>query len=326
MSGEDLDVANCIQTNFEALNEYLANGVDPSTYGRFHRSLLFHAVAKKNERAVRLLINAGADVNASDLFQVSPLIFAIFNGHDTIAKMLIDAGADVHSGNARGYNALHLAAGRGRSTEILNLLLTQKAMDVNVRSPKDGATPVFLAFHTGRIELAEWLLKAGADVNIADASDTSILHHMAKDHRIDRAQLLLDHGASATRVNRYGSTPLIWAIREPRNIEMVKLLTEYGAHPHIGCDIATEMTPYEWACYNEDQEALRHFRQWPRVPTLRALCLYLIQRRKIPHEHMSPGLFVWPLEQHRRPIPTLTRKRSRSDDTNDVNGRSVRQR
>jgi ankyrin repeat protein len=91
----------------------------------------------------------------------------------------------------------------------------------------------------------------GVDPDVTGVGGHTTLHHLATptagdEHRITRATLLLDAGASLSKRDQLlKSTPLGWACRWGR-IELVKLYLERGAEV-VESDGELWATPLAWA-------------------------------------------------------------------------------
>lgn len=105
-------------------------------------------------------------------------------------------------------------------------------------------TALHAAAHKGRVEIAEFLLKKGANVNVKDKDGYTPLHNTAdsflkgfprKRTEVDRnriAALLLTYGANVNATTNIGDTPLHRAALT-NNVGLVQLLLANGANPNI---------------------------------------------------------------------------------------------
>ncbi|MBQ7024059.1 MAG: ankyrin repeat domain-containing protein [Akkermansia sp.] len=101
--------------------------------------------------------------------------------------------------------------------------------------------PLHYACQEGYLQLAELLLRYGADPDMEDADMQTPLHFAAKHNHPDCAELLLEFGAFVDAPDIAGWTPLRSAIlRQHEN--MVALLQKHGAH-------ITEYTEKDWDLY-----------------------------------------------------------------------------
>jgi len=79
---------------------------------------------------------------------------------------LLGNGADVMARNSGGFTALHAAAFSG-SLPIAKLLLEKGAV-LEDSANKSGVTPLIVAGEENHVELAEFFIAEGADVNRAE--------------------------------------------------------------------------------------------------------------------------------------------------------------
>ena len=92
--------------------------------------------------------------------------------------------------------------------------------------------------------MIEALLKAGADVNAANANGTTVLMTAAASGNADAVKVLLDHGADLkAKENVHGQTALMFAAALNR-AAVVKLLLARGADANV----ATKVTTSSSAC------------------------------------------------------------------------------
>lgn len=113
---------------------------------------LYHAAECRDHTCLRLLMEHGIHPNGTNALK-RMLDFDDLEG----ARLLLDYGADP---NEYVPGALHHAILRGRSLEIIELLVSRGA-DVNARA-MDGTTPHTLAVRHGRADVADFLLGHGA--------------------------------------------------------------------------------------------------------------------------------------------------------------------
>ncbi|WP_336517800.1 ankyrin repeat domain-containing protein [Pollutibacter soli] len=100
-------------------------------------------------------------------------------------------------------------------------------------------------YYFERTDSAKYLLERGMNPNTGSWQNVSILHDMAQKGFIDRAELLIKHGADINAIDdEYSSTPLGMAARWGRE-EMVLFLLKNGADPNLGG--AAWASPLRWA-------------------------------------------------------------------------------
>ena len=84
-----------------------------------------------------------------------------------------------------------------------------------------------LSFYDVPLELMDWLIAQGADINVKDEYDRTPLHYHAQVNDIERVTLLLEKGADIEAIAEYDETPLHAAGYFP---EVTALLIVKGAN------------------------------------------------------------------------------------------------
>jgi len=136
-----------------------------------------------------------------------------------MARYLADLGAPVSTCTATLLG----------ETNIVKRLVTEDPACVRERGAHDISILAYTGYADQHVELAELLLKAGADVH-ARALNQTILHVAASKGHVELAQMLLDHGAeiNATFNTKQGAlTPLALAIRA-KQAKMADFLKDRG--------------------------------------------------------------------------------------------------
>jgi uncharacterized protein len=121
--------------------------------------------------------------------------------------------------------------------KLITLLATSLCLSAAAfAAPAIGSSPT-VADAVQRRETAslQSLIKAHADVNLAQPDGTSALHWAAHWNDLDTVKLLLQSKADAKAVNRYGATPLSEAVVasaiSPQAAAMIEILLKAGADP-----------------------------------------------------------------------------------------------
>src|SRR5580704_17779724 len=95
---------------------------------------------------------------------------AAARGDIAAVRALLKQGVDPNGAQGDGSTALHWAA-MNSNREMAGLLIAAKA-NVKAETRLAGITPLFLAAKDGASGIVADLLKAGADVNLANSSGT----------------------------------------------------------------------------------------------------------------------------------------------------------
>lgn len=155
----------------------------------------------------------------------SPLLFAIYNGQRAVVDALLAQGIETN---------IFEAAALGDTKRVSDLLDDHpNALDA---FSDDGFPPLGLAAFFGHADTAAFLLRNGADPDLAATNPMQVRPiHSAVANRNEQigytmAKLLIDHGAEVNVAQHGGWTPLHQAAAHGQN-EIVRLLLEHGANP-----------------------------------------------------------------------------------------------
>jgi len=157
----------------------------------------------------------------------SELADAAMNRNKDAVRSLLLKKADVNAPQVDGTTALHWAV-RADDLETADLLIRAGA-NVSVAN-REGTLPMQLAALNGSAAMIDRLIKAGANPNasLSKFGDTALMF-AARTGKVDAVKLLLDNGAQINAIETWGGTnPLMWAVSE-RHLDMVKLLIARGA-------------------------------------------------------------------------------------------------
>jgi ankyrin repeat protein len=144
-------------------------------------------------------------------------------------RALIAQQVDVNTPQADGATALAWAAHR-EDLEIAELLIRAGA---NVNAANDyGVTPLALASANGSAAMVEKLLNAGADPNAALPTGETVLMTASRTGSLAVVQSLLAHGSEANAMESWrGQTALMWAV-DQKHPQVVQALVQHGADVH----------------------------------------------------------------------------------------------
>ncbi|XP_071948207.1 poly [ADP-ribose] polymerase tankyrase-1-like [Antedon mediterranea] len=209
---------------------------------------LHNACSYGHYEVTELLVKHGAVVNVADLWKFTPLHEAAAKGKYEICKLLLKHGADPHKKNRDGNTPLDLvkegdqdvadllrgdaalieAAKKGNLARVQKLVTPE---NINCRDSQGrNSTPLHLAAGYNNVEVAEYLLESGADVNAQDKGGLIPLHNASSYGHVDIAALLIKHNTCVNAQDRWNFTPLHEAAQKGRT-QLCALLLAHGADP-----------------------------------------------------------------------------------------------
>ncbi|XP_054166727.1 ankyrin repeat domain-containing protein 17-like isoform X2 [Oppia nitens] len=214
----------CYKGHLEMVRFLLEAGADQEHKTDEMHTALMEASMDGHVEVARLLLDSGAQVNMpADSFE-SPLTLAACGGHVELAMLLLERGANIEEVNDEGYTPLMEAAREGHE-EMVALLLSQGA-DINAQTEETQETALTLACCGGFIDVADFLIKAGADI---EAGANTPLMEAAQEGHLDLVRHLINSGANVNATTSSGDTALMYA-SENGHTDVAELLLQAGAH------------------------------------------------------------------------------------------------
>ncbi|KAK7571104.1 hypothetical protein V9T40_014708 [Parthenolecanium corni] len=231
--------------------EYLlSHGADVHAKDKGGLVPLHNACSYGHYEVTEMLVKHGANVNVADLWKFTPLHEAAAKGKYDIVKLLLQNGADPAKKNRDGATPLDLvkegdqdvadllrgnaalldAAKKGNLARIQRLLTPE---NINCRDLQGrNSTPLHLAAGYNNLEVAEFLLERGADVNAQDKGGLIPLHNASSYGHLDIAALLIKYKTNVNATDKWGFTPLHEAAQKGRT-QLSALLLAHGADPFL---------------------------------------------------------------------------------------------
>ena len=217
----------------EMVKLLLEHGADPNTAPESSGSAISHT--RKDPELRNLLLWYGAREDTNDRKELEDLVSD--NALEEVEKLL-RTGADRQDLFAFWGEGILAGPAKNGRREMIELLMRYGARVPNVSK----WAPYYYFKHT---EIAALLLERGMNPNHRNWHHFTLLHHMAAEGEMEKARLLLDHGADINALDEeYRSTPLGCAARRGQK-EIVELLLERGADPNLAG--APWATPVAWA-------------------------------------------------------------------------------
>ncbi|TRX00805.1 ankyrin repeat domain-containing protein [Flavobacterium gawalongense] len=183
-------------------------------------SLLQFAAYCRNNFAVDILKKHKQKL---DIFE------AVSIGDTETVSQLLDKNPELlNSFSSDGFTALGLASFFGHLSLVK--LLLDKGANPNIASNNQfKVAPIHSACAISHFDIAELLIKHGADVNARQMQDVTPLHSAAHNGQTKISKLLIDNGADINSKMGNGQTPLFMA-NEKNFKETAELIIKHGGH------------------------------------------------------------------------------------------------
>ena len=196
------------------------------TYAGLHA-----AAARGDATEIERLVKAGARIDAQDSRSRTPLhVAAFFRRHDA-ARALLRLGANANALEQQQYDVITIAAVND-DVEMLKIALAAGGNAGAITSPYRG-TALIAAAHLGHAEVVRTLIAAKAPLDHVNnlgwtaLIESIVLGNGGKSHT-DTLEALVKAGANVNLADRNGTTPLQLA-RGRGYTAMVKILEAAGA-------------------------------------------------------------------------------------------------
>jgi len=201
----------CYRGYDDCVEALLRYGVNPSFQQQRKRTALSFAIAKNRVLCVELLIQANVDLKCVSMTEQTPL--------------------------------QEFCSSNRKSIEIASLLIKAAPDLVNLKTTQ--WSPLLSATYFSRIELVQYLLDSGAEIDCVDAMGRTALHLylLYQSNPLSGEVVLmalLQAGANPNHQDCQGKTPLILLLESHHGIHQIdpflsyiKLLLEYGADVEI---------------------------------------------------------------------------------------------
>jgi ankyrin repeat protein len=168
---------------------------------------LFKAVSDNDMAALEKCLAKGADPNERDIYGRSAMDKAIWDGSIPFVKRLINARVKLNKLGPDGLSYLERAV-RGKQWEIARLLLDAGALTNPPGNRFEDA--IYSAIQYAEPEFLKLLVTKGSD-----PKHPGYLHSAVRTKRLEIVQFFLDQGADVNQLDFNGWTPLFWALFTP---------------------------------------------------------------------------------------------------------------
>jgi ankyrin repeat protein len=181
----------------------------------------------------------------------------VASGSPELTRLFVSKGAPTLSMTKDGDGALVNAAEKG-DLELVQLMLGEQTnLPPALLSCALGA-----AAHSGNVELANFLIDKGADVNgpaCGRYGKPTVLMRAAQTGKAEMVEMILDHHPDVNLKDSNGATSLVYALEGPsENADTAKTLDLLiGAGADVNSRDNQQQTPIFMACMGQHVEGLR---------------------------------------------------------------------
>jgi ankyrin repeat protein len=190
---------------------------------------MLDAAARGDTERLEKLIAAGAPVDPTDGAKQTPLLMAVQGDHLAAAEALIKAGSNINAQAANMDTPWLLAGALGR-TDMLRLMI-HRGPDLSIRN-RFGGNALIPACERAHVETVKLLLTTGIDVDhVNNLGWTCLLEIVilgdGGPRHVEVAQLVLAAGANPNIADKDGVSPLAHAKRKGQR-EIAQLIANVG--------------------------------------------------------------------------------------------------
>ncbi|KAH6663685.1 ankyrin repeat-containing domain protein, partial [Halenospora varia] len=221
--------------HIETVEVLLQMGANPDAEGEEFGNALQAAAFDGTEEIIRLLLDAHANPNRvyGDDTYGTALQAAAYEGTLSNVELLVERGAKINASQCGKYGSALQAACHADSRDVVQYLLA-KGVNPNVRGGP-LTYPIIAATNFGYGTIVEYLVAAGADVNVKNEEDNgSALINAAMELPLAIIQLLIERGANIHDVDNDGDNALTAAAAAGDGETLVYLMDKGADIQRIG--------------------------------------------------------------------------------------------
>jgi ankyrin repeat protein len=242
---QQVSLFDAVENNdFKELKLLLDKGATPNAYDDDSDNVLIDATLFASIDCMKLLLQHKANPNLKNKYGETPLMLCV---NDTAKmKLLLQYGANINDSSLSGSTALLIACGAGSSYAAVKWLIENGANPLAKRWGNE--TTLMRASQYSDTMIIRLLLSKGLDINAHPWGFTPLMY-AARSANWPAIFCLLNNGADANIPDQTNTTILLWAA-EQNNLEAVKALVKKTSDINT-VDGLGGMTPLMWAAYNE---------------------------------------------------------------------------
>lgn len=132
----------------------------------------------------------------------------------------------------KGINPIEEIVHAIRTDATADIIPVVLGLDNLEQTDRDGRTLLINAAFYNRLDIIEWLIQYGANINASDHVGNTALHAAVQEDNLSIVRFLLINGANVNQPNKFGNTP-IWIVKPTQSKEIIDILLLFGADPTI---------------------------------------------------------------------------------------------
>ncbi|XP_061878030.1 transient receptor potential cation channel subfamily A member 1b [Entelurus aequoreus] len=249
----------CSLNNCTALSLLIKHGARLCQQNKLGHFAVHAAAFAGARKAIEVVLKAGEElgyftenhINYVDKSNSSPLHLAVRGGNIETIRFCISRGAKIDQQQHDKSTPLHLACTQG-AIEVVKLMLCSHTRVEEIINLKDGGcqTPLHRATIFDHVELADYLISLGADVDCLDCKGNSPLLVATNCGAWKTVVLLLSKGADVNLKDKFGCNFLHLAILQPKGLKNLpeEILQRNNVKALLSCEDNEGCTPLHYAC------------------------------------------------------------------------------
>lgn len=174
------NVQKTVQEMIEIIDYLINLGFDVNAVDKSGNTIMHYLSRKEyGNEIIEKIIKGGAKINVSRHDGMTPLLIACANGRLDLIKLLVNNGADMTARFSKGFNCFLKAIGQSNLDMVK---FFRPHFDIN-SSAYNGEGPFHISFMFDNIELFDYLLNEGADINRLDNNGIHPLIEITRFHK-----------------------------------------------------------------------------------------------------------------------------------------------
>ncbi|MCE2993600.1 MAG: ankyrin repeat domain-containing protein [Candidatus Jidaibacter sp.] len=269
------------------------------TSKNFSRTPLSHSVSKKykNLQIIKLLVQHHTDLAKEEYIAKEALLIGLIYGDEELVKTLVNLNIYLFNTD-NFYVADHFNGTTIDKTPVAKQIDNQNPFPQTKEYLLNWE--LYIALYYGHIEIAEFLIGKGANINAINKDGDTLLHIAVKEGNKKIAKFLLNQGADINAANKDGDRPLHIASKDKVSLKTLDILLKYHPDPLIKNTLNN--TPIECRTKINIKNRLHsycltyitsNYLLYTGIPTLVGIaCLKLIESDYTYYAGLSASLFV----------------------------------